>query len=177
MKRTTFAIATDARAPVEERCLVLTQLAARTVAGHRALVLWAAGCAQDVAHLVASDDDAARCAISTAVAWAQGCATAEDCYAAYAAVMDAAAAAIACAAADADAAHYAAVMDGAYAADAAAACAAAAYAAAACAAAAAAPVARAARDAARSAAAADRSLAERHLLGLAAALGEVGVFP
>jgi hypothetical protein len=103
---------------ISDRRWVLTQLCARTREGRNTLVLWAAGCAQDVRHLITNEEtrDAADCAIQTAVAWAHGGATAEDCQEARrqiwdtpAAAADAAAAyAYAAAAAAADYAAYAA---------------------------------------------------------------------
>lgn len=63
---------------IEDCRWVLIQILARRDV--RALVRWAAGCASDVLPLlsgVARDD--AECAIQTAVAWAEGHATAEDC--------------------------------------------------------------------------------------------------
>lgn len=54
-----------------ERRWLIAAMTARTVGGFRALASWAAGCAQDVAHL-ADDQDSVRCAISVASAWADG---------------------------------------------------------------------------------------------------------
>jgi hypothetical protein len=156
--KTPTQIAKLADASIGDRRWALTGLAARTDAGRRALVSWAAGCAQDVANL-ATDEDAARCAISMAVAWAEGCATTDE-------VRDAACAA------------YASYAYARYFAYAGAAAYAAAYAAADAAADAAAAVAYAAAATAAAAAAAgyaayayaDSALAEQHLLDLAAAM-------
>jgi hypothetical protein len=130
-------IATAAGVSVGDRRWVLTRLAARTREGRTQLVLWAAGCAQDVRDKITNEDlqDATDCAIQTAVAVAMGSATAEDAMEARRQVSAAYAAAYAAYAA-ADTAAYAAAYaadtaaaDTAYAADTAAAAAYAAYAA------------------------------------------------
>lgn len=79
---------------IADRRWLLTRLAARTAEGRRALVLWAAGCAQDVRHLIADEDarDAADYAIQNAVAWTEGAADEDDCRAAAATAAYAAAA-------------------------------------------------------------------------------------
>ncbi len=121
--KTPRQIAEATRVSAADRRWVLTRLAARTPKGRRALALWAAGCAQDVRHLITDEDarDAADVCIATVVAWSEGVATTQDC-------ADAAAYAYAVAA-TAFAAAYAAYAAAAYAADAAAAAAAYAYAA------------------------------------------------
>ncbi len=82
---------------VADRRWALTQVAASLPGGRQVLVLWAAGCAQDVRYRAYDEDrlDALDVAIQTATAWAEGCATEADCrdaapyasaaYAAYAA--------------------------------------------------------------------------------------------
>jgi hypothetical protein len=87
--KTLTQIANAKSVDIADRRWVLTRLAARNDAGMRVLVLWAAGCAQDVRHLVSDDEDmrdAVDVAIQSATAQAEGCATSEDCRdAAYAA--------------------------------------------------------------------------------------------
>jgi hypothetical protein len=136
---------------IQDRRWVLTRLAAQTREGRKLLVLWAAGCAQDVLHSITDEDtrDAAGTAIQTATAWAEGCATEQDC-------RDAADAADACAAA---AAYYAANASTA-----------AAYASTAAAYYAAYYAADASTAAAYASTAAEGAAAERQLLDLAAAL-------
>ena len=58
---------------VQDRRWLLTQLAVRTREGRSLLVLWAAGCAQDVVHLIPDGDlkDASLNCIAAAAAWAQ----------------------------------------------------------------------------------------------------------
>lgn len=75
-----------------DRRWALTRYAATLPEGRRLLVRWAAGCAQDVVHLITDEDahDAALTAICTAVAWTEGHATQEDCRAAGCAASDAA---------------------------------------------------------------------------------------
>lgn len=70
---TLYQIATARDVSVSHRRWVLTRLASRTDAGRRALVLWAADCAQGVRHLIPRGEarDAADCAIQAAVAWVE----------------------------------------------------------------------------------------------------------
>jgi hypothetical protein len=92
--KTPTEIATFEDASIADRRWVLTRLCARTADGRRELVLWAAGCAQDVRHVIIDEDerDAADLAVAMATAWAEGCATEQECcdaafaaaYAAYA---------------------------------------------------------------------------------------------
>lgn len=108
---TPMQIATDERITISDRRWVLTRLCATLPDGQQRLVLWAASCAQDVAHL-AADEDAARCAISVAIALATGCASADDTITATTTAVDATyvAAAAAAAATTAVAAAYAAAV-------------------------------------------------------------------
>jgi hypothetical protein len=108
-------IATARDVAISARQWVLTRLAARTDTGHRQLVLWAAGLAQAVRGHIPEGEarDAADLAVQTAVAWAEGQVTKDECpasaaYAAYYAANAAAYAAYAAYAYAADAAAYAA---------------------------------------------------------------------
>ncbi len=81
--KTPTQIAKSEDVPIADRHWLLTNYAARNNRIH--LVLWAAGCAQDVRDRIHGEDsrDDADCAIQTAVAWAEGCATEQDCRDAY----------------------------------------------------------------------------------------------
>ncbi len=78
--KTPAQIAVASHVCAADRRWVLTRLLARTESGRRALVLWAAGCAQDVQHLVGEDaEGVAEAAIAAATAWAEGSGSVEDC--------------------------------------------------------------------------------------------------
>ena len=87
--KTPTQIAKSEDVPITDRHWLLTNYAARNNRIH--LVLWAAGCAQDVRDRIHGEDsrDDADCAIQTAVAWAEGCATEQDCRDAYVAAASA----------------------------------------------------------------------------------------
>jgi hypothetical protein len=107
-----------------DRRWVLTRLCARTADGRRALVLWAAGCAQDVRHVITDEDVRAaayhtRVAASASYAAAYAAADAADAAdAAYAAASASASASASAAAASSADAAYAAANAAAYAANA-----------------------------------------------------------
>ncbi len=80
--KTPTQIAKAAHVSIADRRWVLTRLAARTTEGCLALVVFAAGCAQDVQHLI-TNEDLANCAlecIATTTAYSEGHATRQDCY-------------------------------------------------------------------------------------------------
>ena len=77
--KTPTEIATASDVSIGDRLWVLTGYAAHV--DRKLLVLWAAGCAQDARDTIADEDarDAADVAIQTTVAWAEGCASEQDC--------------------------------------------------------------------------------------------------